>query len=44
VSRELTRILEFVENVLFREHEQMAMVNALDTMDGYTMAATPRAR
>ncbi|WVZ99217.1 hypothetical protein U9M48_044546 [Paspalum notatum var. saurae] len=35
VSRELNRILEFVDKVLVREHhEQMAMGDALDT-DGY---------
>ncbi|CAN6332437.1 unnamed protein product [Urochloa humidicola] len=30
VSRELTRILEFVDKVLVKEHEQMAMGDALD--------------
>lgn len=35
VSRELTRILEFVDKVLVKEHEHMAMGDdALDT-DGY---------
>ncbi|XP_062181644.1 uncharacterized protein LOC133885893 [Phragmites australis] len=31
VSRELSRILEFVDKVLLKEHEQMAMSDALDT-------------
>ncbi|KAL6838584.1 hypothetical protein ACP4OV_031640 [Aristida adscensionis] len=31
VSREVTRILEFVDKVLVKEHEQMAMGAALDT-------------
>ncbi|KAL6618955.1 hypothetical protein ACP70R_034094 [Stipagrostis hirtigluma subsp. patula] len=31
VSREMTRILEFVDKVLVKEHEQMAMAGALDT-------------
>ncbi|PAN18699.1 hypothetical protein PAHAL_3G219400 [Panicum hallii] len=31
VSRELTRILEFVDKVLVKEHEQVAMGDALDT-------------
>ena len=31
VSRELTRISEFVDKVLVKEHEQVAMGDALDT-------------
>ncbi|XP_062231862.1 uncharacterized protein LOC133929208 [Phragmites australis] len=31
VSRDLTRILDFVDKVLVKEHEQMAMGDALDT-------------
>nr|CAB3461001.1 unnamed protein product [Digitaria exilis] len=41
VSRELTRILEFVDKVLVKEHEHMAMGDALDTdeyHEGYNAA------
>ena len=31
MSRELTRILEFVDKVLVKDHEQVAMGDALDT-------------